>query len=110
MKTTKEAYRYFAFISYSSNDEKYAKVLQKKIETYRLPTVIHKELNERWEGNFPKRLKPIFRDRTDLPAAPLGTSLLRELEDSRYLIVVCSPRSAQSEWVNREVENFILMG
>lgn len=31
------------------------------------------------------------------------------LEQSQHLIVICSPRSAQSEWVNREVETFMEM-
>lgn len=107
---SKESYRYFAFISYSSKDQKVANRLQKQIETYRLPTVTRNELEKERGGKYPKRLKPLFRDMTDLGAGVLGKSILRELEDSKYLIVVCSPNSAQSDWVNQEIENFILMG
>ncbi|MBQ2620767.1 MAG: toll/interleukin-1 receptor domain-containing protein, partial [Thermoguttaceae bacterium] len=104
------AYRYFAFISYSSKDQKAAENLQKKIESYQLPSVLRNELEAATGKKFPKRVKPLFRDMTDLSAGLLGKSILRELEDSRYLLVICSPDSAKSEWVNQEVENFILMG
>ena len=39
----KTGYRYFAFISYSSKDVKWAEWIQKKLETYRLPSKIRKE-------------------------------------------------------------------
>ena len=32
------------------------------------------------------------------------------MQDSRFLIVLCSPAAAKSEWVNREVQHFIDMG
>ncbi|MBQ9129019.1 MAG: toll/interleukin-1 receptor domain-containing protein, partial [Thermoguttaceae bacterium] len=105
-----EVYRYFAFISYSSKDAKIAKSLQRRLETYKLPTTLRNELEAERGVKFPKRLSPIFRDMTDLEAGVLGRALLRELEDSKFLIVVCSPNSATSAWVNQEVENFILMG
>ena len=105
-----EAYRYFAFVSYSSKDAKIAKSLQRRLETYKLPTTLRNELEAERGVKFPKRLSPIFRDMTDLEASVLGRSIRRELEDSKFLIVVCSPNSATSAWVNQEVENFILMG
>ena len=104
------AYRYFAFISYSSKDKKTAEKLQKKIEGYRLPTVLRNELEATTGKKYPQRVRPLFRDMTDLSAGLLGKSILRELEDSRYLLLICSPDSAKSEWVNQEVENYILMG
>ena len=104
------AYRYYAFISYSSVNEKHARRLQEQIEAYRLPSVLRNELETQHGEKYPKQLKPLFRDMTDLSAGLLGKSILRELEDSRFLLVICSPDSAQSKWVNQEVENFILMG
>ena len=106
----KLAYRYFAFISYSSKDNKAAAKVQRKIETYRLPTVLRNELEASTGKKYPPQVKPLFRDMTDLSAGLLGMSILRELEDSRFLLVICSPDSAKSEWVNQEVENFILIG
>ena len=104
------AYRYFAFISYSSDDKRLTKKIQDKIESYRLPTVLRNELEAATGKKYPQRVQPLCRDDTDLSAGLLGKSILRELEDSRFLLVICSPNSAKSEWVNQEVENFILMG
>ena len=98
-------FEYYAFISYSRVDESRAKWLQKKMEQYRLPTVIRKQ-----ESALPKKVRPIFRDKTDLTSGQLGNALRRELEASKKLIVICSPTSARSEWVNREVAHFIAMG
>ncbi len=103
-------YHYFAFISYSSKDKKAAKRIHHKIEGYKLPTVLRNELEANSETKYPQRVTPLFWDMTDLPPALLKKSILRELEDSRYLLLICTPNSAKSEWVNREVENFILMG
>ena len=50
---------------------------------------------------------PIFRDREELPAAhDLSTEVRAALKASRSLIVVCSPSSAASQWVGREIEVF----
>jgi hypothetical protein len=54
---------------------------------------------------------PLFRDRDELPgAAELGAQIRRALEQSLYLIVICSPRAAVSPWVNREVQAFKALG
>lgn len=50
---------------------------------------------------------PIFRDRDELPtSSELSDSLQKSLQQSRYLIVICSPDSAQSRWVEEEVRAF----
>ena len=94
--------KYFAFISYSSADVKWGIRLQKQLEQYRLPA----RLRKKYPGT-PKRAFPIFRDDTDLAGFKVWASLERELEASRYLIVLCSPRSAASTWVNDEIQYFI---
>lgn len=95
-------YRYFAFISYCRKNESWAKWLQRKLETYRLPAKTKKE-----HPDVPKRLFPVFRDKTDLSGGVLEKSLKKELADSKYLIVICSPESASSDWVNEEIGFFI---
>lgn len=98
-------YRFYAFISYSRKNEKEAKWLQKKLETYRLPTVLQKQYSE-----LPKSLK-IFRDKTDIGVGgTVASALSRELQDSKKLIVLCSPDSAKSEYVEYEIESFIKLG
>ena len=94
----------YAFISYSHKDERMAKWLQRKLESYKLPTNIHNE----YENS--KYLRPIFRDKTDLSVGVLTDELKNNLFNSKYLIVVCSPNSAQSQWVNEEVRMFIEWG
>ena len=98
-------YEYFAFISYKHEDMRWAKWLQQQIETYRLPSIIRKQV-----PHLPKHIRPVFRDQTDISTGPLLQNLRQELQDSRYLIVLCSPAAAKSEWVNREVQHFIDMG
>ena len=39
-------YTNYAFISYKREDEKWAKWLQRKLESYKLPVVIREEINK----------------------------------------------------------------
>src|SRR5262249_44215610 len=39
-------------------------------------------------------------------SADLGANLKNSLEQSRYLVVICSPSAASSHWVNEEVRHF----
>jgi len=99
-------FEYYAFISYSHKDKKWAEWLQNKLEHYKLPTSLHKAS----EGKVPKTVRPIFRDLADLSMGPLESNLKKELIDSRYLIVICSLESAKSEWVNKEIIHFKELG
>lgn len=95
-------YHYEAFISYRHRDydRKVARRLQRRLEGYRIPRHIVTERSER-------RLGKLFRDQDELPTS---SSLSAQIEDallhSRRLIVVCSPESRASAWVQREVEMF----
>ena len=100
-----EKYKYIAFISYKREDEKWAKWLQNKLEHYKLPTSVRTA-----NPSFPKRVSPVFRDVTDLSGGILGEVIKKALQDSKYLIVICSPRAAQSPWVSKEVQEFIDSG
>ncbi len=54
-----------------------------------------------------RHLKPIFRDRDELPASgSLGDTIQQALESSENLIVLCSPASAASQYVNTEIDIF----
>lgn len=98
--------RYWAFISYSSRDARYATRLHGLIESYGIPTPLwHSSLRNGLE--LPRQVRPVFRDRDELPAAAdLGAEIEVALADSRHLIVLCSQASAQSPWVNREIRRF----
>ena len=99
--TTKQ---YYAFISYKRDDQKWAEWLQEKLEHYKLPS----NLNGR--DSLPKEIRPIFRDKSELAAGVLADEIQKALDNSKYLIVICSPHSAKSEWVNKEVQAFIESG
>ena len=98
-------FRYKAFVSYSWADAAWGKWLHHAIETYRTPkALIGKETAA---GAVPARLNPLFKDREEEAAgSSIGGAVETALGASEFLIVICSPRSAQSEWVNREVAWF----
>ncbi len=91
---------YRAYISYSHADERFAAWLQRQIETYRLPTQI---AAEKGIGH----LKPVFRDRADLPSSDnLSDAIQEAISRSEALIVICSDKAAASRWVGDEIELF----
>ncbi|WP_267224398.1 TIR domain-containing protein [Dyella silvae] len=102
-------FRYRAFISYSHQDKAWGSWLHKALETYRVPRRL---IGQRTAaGVIPKRLAPVFRDRDELASAnDLGSKINEALRESANLIVICSPRSAASRWVNEEVLAFKRLG
>lgn len=104
-----DPFKYWAFLSYSHQDKAWADWLHPGLETYQVP----KEMigRETRSGRIPARLFPIFRDVDELPsAASLSEAITTALRQSRYLVVICSPRSAESRWVNQEVLEFKRLG
>src|SRR5437660_6192112 len=101
--------KYWAFLSYSHTDKKWGDWLHKALETYRVPRrLVGKESRD---GKIPECLFPSVRDREELPvSADLGANINEALRESRYLIVICSPRSAQSRWVGEEIKTFKKLG
>jgi tetratricopeptide (TPR) repeat protein len=99
------AHPYWAFLSYSSHDFAIAQWLHRALERYAVPRRLVGVLTP--AGPAPRRFRPIFRDRTELPAdSDLGASIKSALAQSAYLIVICSPHSAKSEWVGKEIDAF----
>ena len=99
---TVPGYRYRAFISYSHRDAAWATWLHRALESYRVPSrLVGKRTSA---GITPRRLVPIFRDREELATATdLGSRVREALAQSANLIVICSPFSAASKWVQEEV-------
>lgn len=57
------------------------------------------------------RIGRVFRDDEELPAAGiLSDTIAQALVSSGCLVVVCSPDTPESEWVDREVRTFIELG
>ena len=110
-------YKFHAFISYSHKDNRalwglktpWADWLQERIENFPLPpSLVEPHGTNR---QLPDALRPIFKDRDELPAASsLSAAVLKGLKESAALIVICSPNAAQSAYVNEEIRQFKLMG
>jgi tetratricopeptide (TPR) repeat protein len=97
--------RYYAFLSYSHQDEELADWLHRELEEFRVPPALAGRLTA--NGVIPKRLAPIFRDQHELAAADdLGDEIREALASSQYLVVLCSPAAAKSHWTNAEIETF----
>lgn len=102
-------YRYKAFLSYSHQDESSAAWLHKALETYRVPRRLVGSQGQ--FGPVPAKLSPVFRDREELSSATdLSEKITTALAESESLIVICSPASAQSQWVNEEIQRFRILG
>lgn len=101
----KQEFKYFAFISYSSKDTKWGKRVQRKLEQYRMPATLCSKHG--WER---KPINPVFFAPTDIQPGGLTEELQERLKASRNIIVICSPNSAQSEWVGKEIEFFHQLG
>ncbi len=101
--------RYAAFISYSHADDEIGDWLHKRLERYEVPaTLVGREGPS---GTIQRRLGKVFRDRVELSAAhDLGTEIRRALDQSEALIVLCSPRSSRSQYVQEEICYFKSLG
>ncbi len=99
---------YSAFLSYSRQDAAIAQRVLSRLESYRLPRRLHPRTGA-WNDKT-RRLKQLFRDLDEMTVAPDIDSAVREaMAASAYLIVLCSPQSAKSDWVSREIEMFRAM-
>jgi len=85
--------RYDAFVSYShGQDQALARALQSELQRFARP----------W---YRPRALRIFRDQTSLSASPgLWPSIEQALKDSSWFILMASPASAKSHWVQQEVQ------
>ena len=94
--------KYIAFISYrhAELDSAVAKTLHTLIEQYRIPRGLQKDDS--------KRLGIVFRDQEELNASSnLTEEIQHALDNTEYLIVICSKSAIQSPWVMREIEYFL---
>lgn len=134
----KDGVKYDAFISYrhSELDSFVAETLHKQLESFKLPrgVVRNKTLEMRQseaecsevirqengdvEQHRPTvltrevktRIHRVFRDKEELPLATnLADPITEALQNSEYLIVICSPRLPESMWCRKEIETFIEM-
>ncbi len=101
--------RFAAFISYSHRDDKTARWLHRKLETFRIPRGIKAEYGIR--GLLGRHPGKVFRDREEFPAGgQLTPKIEAALTQSDHLIVLCSKHAAASPWVAAEIAYFITLG
>ena len=100
-----QEFKYYAFISYNRKDTDWGKRIQRKLEHYRMPATMCSEMG--WKR---KPINPVFFAPTDIQPGGLTEELQERLRASRNLIVICSPNSAKSEWVGKEIEYFHSLG
>lgn len=101
-----ENYEYTAFISYrhKAPDEIIAKKLHTMIENYHIPANLQTKIGR-------KKMGRVFRDAEELPLSrDLGSDIHRALENSEWLIVICSPTYKESKWCNAELDYYISLG
>lgn len=94
-------YKYKAFISYrhAERDSAAAKAVHTAIERYVIPKKLRKD------GK--KRMGKVFRDEEELRASSdLSADICQALDQSEYLIVICSPDTLSSHWVPKEIAYF----
>ncbi len=92
-------YKYKAFISYRHKepDMQAAEKLQKLLESYKPPKQFT-EKKENWR---------IFRDVSELQSSSdLSEDIRNAIEDSEFLIIICSPSYNESKWCMQELMHF----
>lgn len=137
--TLENGMQYDAFISYrhTEPDSYVAQTLHKCLESFKLPRSVVRlkkeeqcrQIAESMENDaagyetgsqeesishdtvgIKTRIHRVFRDREELPlVSNLADPITEALEQSEFLIVICSPRLNESMWCRKEIETFIQM-
>ena len=113
-----EEYPYFAFLSYSRQDNveqrgedaehrwpKWCDWLHGAIHNFKVPAKVAGTVNK--YGEFvPSRINRVFKDTAGFSTGPLNEQTEDALAASRFLVVLWSSRSAASTWVQAEISFF----
>lgn len=96
----------FVFISYSRADLKIAHWIHKKLEKYPYPKNLVAEQNR---PPHRKYIRKVFIDVKDLPVLEheFTAEIKQQLEEARYLLVVCSSHAVKSVFVQQEISYFL---
>lgn len=88
---------YDAFVSYSRDDKAFVERLIKRLERFAPPKVL----------GLPARRLRVFVDTKDLVGTSYYEAVERALSGARKLIVICSPSSRRSPYVEDEIRRFL---
>src|SRR5208283_4767923 len=89
-------------------DKAWCDWLHRELERYRVSSDLAGRITE--AGAVPRDLRHVFRDRADFSAGPLQAQTIEALKSSQFLIVIASPDSAASAYVNEEIRLFKSFG
>ena len=106
MSETPGRCRYWAFLSYSWADRPRARSLHRRLERFVIPRHVRLAIDQ--QGPSSTRLRPVFRDDDEMPASgPLDQRLKDAINDAVAMVLLASPTSAASHYVNLEVDHFV---
>lgn len=103
--TEHKGHHFDAFISYrhTEMDKFVAENLHKQLENFRMPKSILKK-----RPGQKSKIERVFRDKEELPlTSNLEDPIMQALNNSDWLIVICSPRLRESLWCKKEIETFV---
>lgn len=84
------------FLSYSRTDEAFAVRLEERLEAFKPPADLA----------VPHRRLEVFRDKEDIAGTELHGALAAYLAEAGSLVILCSPASRASPWVDQEIRDF----
>lgn len=97
---------YFSFISYRGCDYKIAKKLETKFLNYKLPSNCLNPIDK-----DDRTMRRVFRDRNNLRGGKLLPQIKEAIDDSMFVVLVCTPNMTKTEdrenYVNDEIEYLI---
>jgi hypothetical protein len=113
-ETENREYRFYAFVSHAEGgkDERWARWIQRKLAKCRVPVKAVSKLRTE-EGASPAPIPGRFdvtRGNISSEEGVSSTEAKNPSDLARYLIVVCSPRGARSERVERDARSFMESG
>ena len=99
------AFNYRAFISYSRADTEIVNDLYARLTQFRAPAALQKT-----QGAYghPPRSFRVFLDRMSIEAGgSVPDAIKRKLDESAFLVVICSKAARESFWVSEEIKYFL---
>ncbi len=107
--TSNQEFTNWAFVCHSQKDERWREWFVKHISLFRTPRPFIGKPTA--DGEIPRRIGPVATGHDQGSAAAELTEADRDaLRRSRYLIIICTPNSAISGWIDEAVRFFKSIG